>query len=213
MADDLTVLLGASGALGRRIALGLGGRRSSLLLVGRTHTRLRELAARLPGSAAVCALDITAGDIEPLLGIIERCPSPLRRLVIVDAVLDKTSTRAMRRSLRGAVRVVEALVSWGRQQDHEVFVVGANSVAAHARWPNSTTYGRLKGQQAAAYRASAAPAAIVYAGAAQANAPARRGRERSPISGCDRLHRGRASRRGPGPRDGCQHQRSGPRHP
>jgi hypothetical protein len=130
---------------------------------GRSNARpAQELAARLPGSAAVCALDIAAGDIEPLLCVIERCPSPLRRLVIIDAVLDKTSTRAMRRSLRGTIRAVEALVTWGRQQDHEVLIVSANSVAAHARWPNSTTYGRLKSHQAEAYRASAAPAAIVY---------------------------------------------------
>ena len=162
MTQDLTVLLGASGGLGHRIALRLGAVRRRLVLVGRTRARLQDLADQLPCAAAVCALDVAAADALELVSCIEAWADPPQRLTIIDTVLDKASTRAMRRSLLGAVRVVDGLVTWGDRRGHELIVVSANSIAAHARWPASTTYGRLKRCQARAYSAMPVRSSVVY---------------------------------------------------
>jgi hypothetical protein len=162
MAQDLFVLLGASGEIGHRVAVRLGERRASVLLVGRSRDRLQGVADGLPDAALAHEMDVATDDMSTLLAELQRISPVVGRVIIIDAVVDKASARAMRRSLLGVARVVEELVAWSRRRPHGVLVLSANSIAAHAHWPYHTSYGRLKRRQALAYKALGVPVAVVY---------------------------------------------------
>jgi hypothetical protein len=160
MGKDLYLILGATGALGSRIAAHLSADGRSTFLVGRRERPLRALAASLSHCVGTRVLDVTDASASTLLGDLHCIEAD--RLVIVETVIDKGSSRTMRASLAGATEIVKQLCYEARAVDRPVWIVAANSIAARACWPYTTSYAIAKRRQAIAYQRLGAPVAIVY---------------------------------------------------
>lgn len=159
MGRDLYLILGASGRLGSRVARRIAAEGGTLLLAGRREEALRALADDLPGPVRTVACDVASADTGHLPEAVLQTEAD--RVVVVDAVVDKASTGAMRVSLDGAARAAGEVCACARRAGLAVRVVSAGSIAAYARWPYSSSYARAKHRQLAAYRALGVPASVV----------------------------------------------------
>lgn len=154
---ELVVVLGASGRIGADVSLRLASTGSRLFLVGRDQDRLAALVAQT-GAQAV-PFDATCDDPATLwASILTTQPC---RLTIVETVLDRSSSRAMRRSIDAVTSLVHRLCDEAGTASVPARLVAATSVAALALAPYATDYGRAKRRQEARYRALPVPAALV----------------------------------------------------
>src|SRR5437868_8098370 len=145
MNNDLYVVLGATGEVGSRVAALLSAEGRRMLLVGRRETALRDLAGRLYGSVTAHVVDVTTERPSDFWNTISSLS--FDRLRIVETIIDKTSSRNIRKSLTFAASFVNQLSRDATVSGHSVWVVTANSIAAHARWPYTTTYSSAKQDQ------------------------------------------------------------------
>ncbi|MGH3519390.1 MAG: hypothetical protein ACRDQ7_18630 [Haloechinothrix sp.] len=80
-----------------------------------------------------------------------------RRVVLVDAVLDRSSVAAMRASLAGAAETVATAAHRLAAIGYDVRIVAASTTAVLAPLPYQTPYGRAKLRQLHRYAAADAP--------------------------------------------------------
>lgn len=157
-ARRLAVILGATGTLGSAVTRALAEQGWPLLLVARDATRARS-ATGSPGASAV-AHDVVRHDPEALVAAVAR--QDVSRLLIIDAILDKRTTRTMRQSLSAATTTAASLGSRLANAGAQVLLIACGSTASIARFPYRTTYGRAKHGQAAAYLRLGLPAAVIH---------------------------------------------------
>jgi hypothetical protein len=149
--DVLVVVFGAAGRLGTAVVNVLHRRPG--IAVARV-TRTGSASGTTPGFA----LDVTdvagrTAQVEVVCGL----AAGYDRVVLLDAVLDKSSVLTMRTSLRGAadliIRAAEAL----RRRGHTVRVVAASTTAVLAPRLYQTPYGAAKREQLHRYASAGVP--------------------------------------------------------
>jgi NAD(P)-dependent dehydrogenase (short-subunit alcohol dehydrogenase family) len=161
--DDVTgrrlaVVLGASGALGSGVAFALADRGWPLLLVARDIARARSATHAVQADAV--AYDVLQRHPDDLVAAVIRTGAD--RLLVVDAIVDKRSARAMRKSLNGATSTTTRLCRRLATGGADLLLIGCGSTASVARFPYRTTYGRVKHRQAVTYLGLGLSAAVVY---------------------------------------------------
>ena len=140
--DRTALLTGATGGLGRAIALGLAQRGARVVLSSRKEAELNELAASLPGSGhgvivsdlaepgAALELLAAAGEIDVLVAN-AALPASGR----LDGYTGEQIQRALRVNLEAPILMTQALLDgWlARDSGHFVFVSSLNGKVATAR--------------------------------------------------------------------------------
>jgi hypothetical protein len=147
----LVVVFGATGRVGTAVVDALESRPGiAVARIARTNS-----ASERPPDVVLDVTDAVGrtGRVEAVCEL----AAGHRRVVLLDAVLDRSSVTAMRTSLRGATDLVIHASETLRQRGHTVGIVVASTTAVLAPRPYQTPYGLAKRAQLRRYANSGLP--------------------------------------------------------